>query len=244
MLRSILILLLALWGATAHADEKEDAAFYVTHFLPSFLAGTDAFPRPTGFFPWDRYYKDLFASRHIQILDRKRFNSMFPQSAIDDAFQQLRGYTSEAVVEFYGPENLAQIADFFQSPTGQLIFERIRLGREKTEELLRNPNSSSGTVRRLWTNPGTGTRLEHLLKFSELSRYNAFANTPAGQIFVEQENVLRMTLRRDKRRLSLWYTPPLDQPFMIDIIEADGVLRFPNRIARAALIKEIKAASS
>ncbi|MEP3635985.1 MAG: hypothetical protein ABJN14_01825 [Paracoccaceae bacterium] len=230
MLRSILILLLALWGTTAHADEKEDAAFFMTHFFEPDFWETER----RKFLNWggSAYYHDLLWARNIQILDRTRFNSMFPQSAADDAAQQFERHASDAIIAFYGPENLAQLVDFFQTPTGYKMLEKA-----KADNLFRRTNLVSPLR-------GPVAKMKDYLKFSEHTRYSSFASTPAGQFYVQQTYVLRRTLSYDRELRFRWYMPPLDQPFLIDIVEADGVLKFPNRIARDALIREIKAASS
>ena len=229
MLRSILILLLALWGTTVHADEKEDAAFFMTHFFePEFWdVGRRSFLKNTY---W--YYNDLLSSRSIEVVDRDRFNSMFPQSAADDTDEQYRQHASDAIIEFYGPENLGQLVDFFQTPTGQKMLRKA-----KADNLFRRARYQT-------SKNGPIEKMKAYVAFSELSRYSEFASSPAGQFFVRETYFLRRELFHDKQKYSRWYTPPLDRPYIVDILKADGVLKFPNPTLRDAMIREIKAASS
>ncbi|MEO9517341.1 MAG: hypothetical protein ABJH45_06230 [Paracoccaceae bacterium] len=228
MLRPILILLLAFWGTTVHADEKDDAAFFMAHFFELDFWDIEGRSFPKVYY-W--YYKDLLSSRSIEVVDRDRFSSMFPQSAADDRNEQYRQHASDAIIEFYGPENLGQIVDFFQTPTGQKMLRKA-----KADNLFRRARYQT-------SKNGPIEKMKAYVAFSELSRYSEFASSPAGRFFVRETYFLRRKLFHDKMEYSRWYTPPLNRPYIVDILKADGVLKFPNRIARDALIREIRAAS-
>ncbi len=236
MISRMIIFVFAIFGTTAFADPEDDAEWYMSHFL------TESY--------WDtayrnclrhraRLYYEPLEERNISILDKERFDMLIPESAADEAFLRLRGQLANTIIEGYGPEHLNEIVNFFKTPLGDEMLA-IAKGRDLFADKLIQ-SALDGPVRP-WLN---------LLSTQQRLQFNSFGITPAGQAFISQTWAVRRILfyqkyyhhDHQKRAYLRWAAPPLDRPYIIEMIQAGGILRFPNPIARQSLLNELSASN-
>lgn len=228
MLKRILILILALLGTTALANPKDDAALFMSNFIDQRY--------------WDdvhriserrkiRIYRDVLLERNITIADAERFQDMIPEIAADETVQRVKSQVETFIIESYGPDHLSQIADFFRLPFGEKM-----LAIAKDKHLFKNLHRQTprgGPIEQWWD----------YLSLQERARFGAFASTAAGQFFVKQTWAVRRALHYEITELSRWPDPPLNRPYIVEILKADGVLKFPNPVTRQSLIRELSVAN-
>ena len=228
MSRLLLVLVLTLFGAQAKANPNDDAAFFMTYFVSQ--ANWDRMHRMMKQRS-PRFYRDAFIERNVSIVDEDRFRDLMPDQAAEDAVKLIKSNAVDFIADHYGADNLSEIASFFRSPTGEKM---LKVARDK------------GLFNTLFYRSVTDLPVQHWrshLSPLELSRYNAFANSEAGRIFVKKTFVIRKALFYQFNDMSKWPTPPLNRPYVVDILKAEGVLRFPNRVVRQSLIRELSVSS-
>jgi hypothetical protein len=227
MLKRILIFTLAIWGTTAIASPEDDADLFMSHFIDQ--KNWDM-KNPLIYRKNVRRYSEPLRKRGVTIIDQSRFEQLIPEHATEDVLQQRKSHVAEIIIESYGAENLAQIADFFRTPFGQkmlLIAKEEKLfDRQLRSSLKRGKN-------------GPINRWRSYLSPLELAHFSTFANTPSGQVFVKQTWKVRRSVHNEFWNPSHWPAPPLDRPYIVEIMKTDGVLKFPNRIVRQSLISEL-----
>lgn len=223
MSRLLLLLFLTLCGTPLIATPREDAEFFITHFIPA--------KRMEGAKSYAFDYRSLLSSRGIVTIDHERYSEIVPRVPTDEELELIKDHVSEIIIANYGEENLSQIVDFFQTPLG--------------EDMLTIAKNNELFAKLFYYRPARSPVQEwsSYLTPLERARYGAFTNTPAGKAFVQQTYGFRQTLHFAFYKRTFWPTPSLDQPYMIEVIKADGILKFPNRTARQSLLRELEAAS-
>ncbi|MEP1537242.1 MAG: hypothetical protein ABJQ34_00685 [Paracoccaceae bacterium] len=226
MLRQILTLVLVLFGAIAQADPKDDADFFMSYFIDQ-----REWDRSYRIIEWNSpiLYRDALLEKNVIVLDRGRFRDLMPDTATEDTLQLLKSHVTDFVVESYGTDTLAKIAEFFRTPTGKkmLIVAKNEVIFEQRTILGRNKHPM-----REWGNH---------LSVLEFAQYNSFTNTPAGRVFFERTVAIRRAVGYEMTEVSKWPTPSINKSYIVEIIKADGVLKFSNRTARQSLIRELSA---
>ncbi|MEO9898101.1 MAG: hypothetical protein ABJD13_05380 [Paracoccaceae bacterium] len=231
MLKLVFTFFLILFGPMANANQNDDANFFITHFV--------------GDFYWDwthrtvklnspRFYRNALRERDVTIIDKERFIELMPEDATEEAVQLIKSRTSEFISEQYGAENLAKIAEFFRTTTGKKMLNIAR-----NEKLFKGIENLYAT-RAL--NPPMKQWRKHLSTL-EISRFNAFVHSPAGQVFIRDTAAIRKSVLFQITHAPHWPTPPLNRPYIVNIMTTDNVLKFPNRIARQSLIRELSISS-
>lgn len=224
MRRILFVLTLLLCGTTAPANEKDDAVYYMSHFIEQ--KEWDSIHRRLQR-RGDFFYRRELQLRGITILDYERFRDMMPSAAADEAIEQLKSHIADFVVQSYGEETLAQIADFFRTPTGKRMLAIARENR-LFEELARQ-TPRGGPVEKWKT----------YLSLEDRTRYSAFTNTEAGQVFVQQTWAVRRAIHHEIYSETHWAELPIDRPYLADIVATGGILKFPNRVARQSFLSEL-----
>jgi hypothetical protein len=221
-----MILLLSCLGTFAAAGPQEDANFFLDHFvgkrhltihLPSFKKHSPV------------YYRSAFRDKGVIILDPKRFQEGLPPEAAIDAAAALRSDLSSLIIENYGAENLAAITAFFRTPLGERML--VIAKNEQLFHLTARQTKDKGPIHR-WP---------HYLSRLDRARYQTFADTSAGRFFITQSWTTARSINARLSRLSQFPNLPLNRSYIIDLINTDGIFQFPNRIARANLIRELSA---
>ena len=228
MFRSILLLMLAFWGTTALANARDDATLFMSHFIDQkeWNKAHRAFAQNR-----DRLYRDTLLLQGIDIMDMEHFRDMIPKSAADEAVQQLKHHVADVIIQSYGTETLSQIADFFRTPTGEIMLATARTN--KLFKQLHRQSPRGGPVE----------QMSAYLPIGELARYRVFTSTPAGKVFVQQTWAIRRALYYEIHEISHWPKLPLNRPYIVEIIKTDGILKFPNRVARQSLVRELSVTS-
>ncbi len=226
MLRYVLILMLSLLGTAAFANREDDAELYMLHFIHE--KHWDRAHRASQY-NVERLYREPFRTRNITVLDPKRFNEMMPEIAADESVARLKTHIAQFIIDSYGAEHLSEIADFFRTPTGEQM-----LAIAKKHNLFARLHSQS-------QGGGPIDRWRGFLSPLDLARFRSFANTEAGTFFVERTWLIRRSVYYQMYDRPNWPEPPLNRPYIVDIMKADGVLKFPNRVARQSLISEMSA---
>ena len=82
------------------------------------------------------------------------------------------------------------------------------------------------------------------LQLRDFTRFSAFTLTPAGRAFTNKTSEIPDTWRYELSHRPLRYSfrPNLNQHFIVEILEADGVVAFSSPTDRQNLIREINAA--
>ncbi|MEP1537363.1 MAG: hypothetical protein ABJQ34_15430 [Paracoccaceae bacterium] len=231
MLRLVFTFFLILFGPMANANQNGDANFFITYFVDDTI--------------WDRayramklrsplFYRNALLERDVTIADRERFIELMPEDATKEAVQLIKSRAVELISEQYGAENLAEIAEFFRTTTGKKMLNIAR-----DEKLFKGLESlySPGAIyhpMKQWS--------KHL-SILEIARFNAFTNSPAGQVFIRDTVAIKKSVFIQIRSPTRWPKPPLNRPYIVNIMTTDNVLKFPNRIARQSLIRELSISS-
>ncbi|MBL1436814.1 MAG: hypothetical protein COB08_011545 [Rhodobacteraceae bacterium] len=226
MLKKILILMLALWGPPVLANPENDAAWFMTHFVDQrYLDGVYSH----GQWHSTRAHREALLERGVIIVDDERFAEMLSETAIEETVQRLKSRIATVIIESYGPKHLSEIADFFRTPLGG---EMLLIAEDNDLfEDLRYASSLNGAIHK-W---------KHYLSPIERIRYMTFTNSPAGQVFVNQTWAVRTSINAEIRKRWNWPDLPLNRPYIVEILKADGIALFPNPIMRRSLIRELSA---
>lgn len=222
------MLILVLFGTSAIADSEDDTELFMSNFIPQKY--WDIAYR-TGLRNKAWLYVNPLLERNIVIKDEERFQEMIPEIATDEAVQRLKLQIANIIIDRYGPDHLAEIADFFRTPFGE---EMLSIAKDNNLFVKLHSQSPRG---------GPIERWRPYLSPQERAQFSVFTNTPAGQAFVTQTWAVRRSLHYQFLERSLWPAPPLNSPFIVEAIQADGILKFPNIIARQSLLRELEATS-
>lgn len=228
MLRRLLAFVLVMFGTPSLADPEDDVALYIEHFIDQSYWDS-AHRRGKGVSAL--LYRKSLSERGVAIVDRKAFINMIPDVAADEAVERLKWHAGQFIIESYGQRYLYEIAVFFRTPTGQKMLAIAK--DQNLFKVLHRQSPKGGPIER-WR--------DHLSPLDR-ARFNAFANSEAGQFFVTQTWAVRRSLHYLIGESSRWPEPPLNRPYIVDILKADGILKFPNRIIRQTLISELGASS-
>lgn len=224
MLRLVFTFLFVLFGPMAHANQSDDADFFVANFIDEAnWIGTYRSMKSSS----PRFYRSALLERNVTIVDKERFKELMPDDATEEAVQLMKSHASAFVSEEYGAENLAEIAAFFRTTTGKKMLKVARDEKLFDRQFYRR---SIGGPMQQWR--------RHLSTL-EIARYSAFTNSPAGQVFIRDTFTIRKSLFYQLNNKSLWPKPPLNRPYIVNILKTDNVLHFPNRVARQSLIREL-----
>lgn len=237
MLKTLLICLLFISPKPSFADTSEDVELFMSHFISEgFWFGV----RNRGRIDAAYFYATALGQIDVQIADMTRFREMTPAETVQEIFNQQEALVAGIIVEHYGVEYLSDIADFFQTPTGERMLliaaqEGIFVQRSDTTEVFieRRFESEWNYNFASWTD---------YLTFQDFTQYSAFTRTPAGAFFIENTWEIRRISRAEIVASPYFFKPNLNQQFVLEILEAEGVVEFRNRFARQTLVREIKAA--
>ena len=228
MLRPVLILMLALLGTTALANSKNDAALFMSNFIDQ-RYWDDVHRRSELRKP--RIYRRALLERNVTIADAERFQDMIPESAAAETVQRLKSHVAMFIIESYEPDHLSQIADFFRRPVGKKML------------LIAKENNLFKKLHSQTRFRGPIDQWRDYLSLQERAHFGAFASTPAGQAFVNQTWAVRRALHYEITEMARWPDPPLNRPYIVEILKVDGILRFPNPVTRQTLIRELMVAN-
>lgn len=168
------------------------------------------------------------------VADPGRFAAMLPDAVVADYPLLFRHRLSERLAEVLTADELSGVAAFMQTETGALLFA---VGMQP------HPVPGAGhMVSDIGMFPGANVDLSAFLTTEEMAEYAAFLNSEAGR-----------ALRRERVGVSLsglgayFFTimhaqraePRLSEPYVIEILETDGIVTFPNRIARRDVIRSL-----
>ncbi|MCF6273072.1 MAG: hypothetical protein L3J37_07755 [Rhodobacteraceae bacterium] len=220
------MLMLVLLGNSAFADSEDNTEFFMLNFIPQKY--------------WDIAYRtgqrnkawlyiNPLLERNIVIKDEERFLEMIPEIATDEAVQRLKLQIENIIIDRYGSDHLAEIAGFFRTPFGE---EMLSIAKDHNLFVELQSQSPQG---------GPIERWRSYLSPQERAQFSVFTNTPAGKAFVTQTWSIRRSLHYQFWDRYLWPAPPLNSPYIIEIIQADGILKFPNIITRQSLLRELGA---
>ena len=224
ILKAAFISLMILSGNAAVADTREDARFFTTHLMGKgiwFRIRNDHRSNTV------RFYSEALKTHNARVVDESRFFEMIPARTAQDIFDQHRAFVENITVEQYGPDRLAQIVDFFETPTGgrmlsiaedEGLFAPVHMGNLEYREVLDN-----------WAS---------YLELDDFTRYSAFTSgLPGGSFLTTRQEIQDITMS------TISTAPGFFQPnlnVLLEIIEADGVIEFPNDFVRTNSIREIE----
>lgn len=209
-----------------YADTKEDIDFFMSHFLD------EAFWSParnSGRLNVANFYEEELRANDIQVVDEARFRDMIPVETVQEVIDQQEALVAETISEYYGVEYLSDIVDFFRSPTG----ERLLSIAEK---------EGTFASRQSVTDWNEGIQSwDDTLSLQDFTRFNAFTRTPAGTFFIQRTLEIRQISISKLIASPYFFEPNLNQQFVLQIFETEGIVEFPNRFVRQTMIREIEA---
>lgn len=228
MISRMIIFVFAVLGTTAFADPEDDAEWFMSHFMEQRY--WDSAYR-IGLHDLAKAYEQALSNRNITVEDFERFQDLIPHTASEDYVKRSKHEFSIIIIEHFGPDYLAEIASFFRTPLG--------------EEILAIENEQKFFSRLHFSEPWGGTLgiWKSNLSAMQVIEFSTFSSTPAGQFFMSQTLALRPKLRRSVFQRGTRPDPPLDRPYIIEITQTDGILRFANPIARRSLLNELSASN-
>ena len=209
------------------ADTRGDVELFMSHFI------SDEFWLPVRnrgrFEGTASLYANELKKFGVQIVDPARFRDMVLPHTRQELINQQEALVASTIVEFYGSAYLSDIANFFRTEAGK----RMLLVAANEELYL------IGFGPAKW-----GDRIDNWadhLSLQDLTHYSAFLSTPAGDFLVRTGEEATRALLSPLRAHPNHFTPDLSQSFVLEILEADGVVEFSNRFQRQTLIRDIAA---
>lgn len=223
----MLFSLLFFFANPTFADTKEDVELFMSHFI------SDEFWSPVRnrgrFEVTASLYANELQSHGVRVVDSARFRDMILPHTRQELIDQQEALVADTVLEYYGAAYLSDITDFFRTETG----ERMLLV-AANEDIFVIGFGISGWSDKIdsWAD---------YLSLQDLTHYSAFTSTPAGTFFVNTNQEATRVLLSPLRAHPNHFTPNLNQSFVLEILEADGVVEVSNRFAHQALLREIAA---
>ncbi len=216
--------MLALWGPPALANPENDAAWFIEHFVDQRYWVS---AHQTGQWNSARIHREALLERGVIIVDEERFAEMIPETATEETVKRLKSRIATIIIESYGPKHLSEISGFFRTPLGEKML------------LMAKDNDLFAYLRYASPLNGPVDEWKHYLQPMERIRYMTFTGSPAGHVFVNQTWAVRNSIIHEIRES--WRQPdlPLNRPYIVEILKADGIAIFPNPIARRSLITEL-----
>lgn len=133
------------------------------------------------------------------------------------------------LIEAYTPERLKDIVTFFKTRTGQ---EMLQIAEDN--ELFKRISYQS-------PRKGPVAQWKPYLSLQQFTAYKSFSATDSGRFFVEETYRIRRSLRYVIWERAGWPEPPLNTPYIIELLNVDGIFEFANPAARAGLIRNLRA---
>lgn len=227
---------LALTGQVLSASPKDDATYLAQQMLSNeALETTRELLRRRLVVA----YEDPLAEVGVSIADHDRFAAMLPNSATDGAIDNILQRIENKYLELFTPQQLAEIAAFHRSDLGQKLLNAHK------EQALQDSYDNNLDVRFADIHAHEQSYLAQLLTPEELVEFDNFSESDAGKVLQENANRLGTTAGFSVlgRIMEVSMSEPqinLDTLYMIDILETDGIIAFPNRIWRNDLIKQLR----
>lgn len=214
-----------LFGKGTFADTNDDARFFIAHLMGE---GIWFRLRNNHSFNTAHFYREAFKTHNAHVVDERRFRSMLPSRTAQDIFDQHRSFVESIIIEQFGADDLSEVIDFFQSPTG----ERILLIAEDEGLFVPKYTGRDGYLEVLddWAS---------YLELDEFTRYSAFISMPPGESFLQTRQEVQDITMATISTAPGFFQPDLN--VLLEIIEADGVVEFPNDFVREDMKREIEA---
>lgn len=224
ILKAAVIILVLSSGKASFADTGEDAKFFMAHLMGKgiwFRIRSDHRSNTV------RFYREALKTYNARVVDVGRFHDMIPARTAQDIFDQHRTFVENIIVEQFGADALSEIVDFFQTSTGERmlsvaedegIFVAKYTGRTGYREVLDD-----------WAS---------YLELNDFTRYSSFINRPPGETFIVTRQEIQDITMSTISTAPGFFQPGLDP--LLKIIEADGVVEFPNDFVRESAIREIE----
>jgi hypothetical protein len=232
----IAMTVLALTGQALSASPKDDATYLAQQMLSNeALETTRELLRRRLVVA----YEDPLAEVGVGIADHDRFAAMLPNSATDGPINNILQRIENKYLELFTPQQLVEIAAFHRSDLGQKLLNALE------EQALQDSYDNNLGVRFTDIYAHEQSYLAQLLTPEELLEFYTFSESDSGKALQENANSLGTTAGFSVigRIMEVSMSEPqidLDTPYMIDILETDGIIAFPNRIWRNDLIKQLR----
>ena len=227
MLKLILASFLLFLAKPSFADAREDVEFFMTHFMSDGVWGSI---RNIGRFNVAaNEYADELQIYDVDVIDTARFRDMIIPHIRQELIDQQEAHVADAILEYFGADDLSDIVYFFRNETGEKM-----LVVAATEGI-----SMYGHRRRQWSEEMVGW--SDYLSLQDLTYYSNFISTSAGAKFIHsRDELLQFAFRAFLRSPARFkFEPNLNQPFILEILETDGVVEFSNSLGHQTLRREI-----
>jgi hypothetical protein len=170
----------------------------------------------------------------ISIADPERFASMIPDSATDERMARLYQDIADEYLSRFTSEQLEELAAFHRTN----ILVKLRAAFEVRAIRYSRSDDNIAELNR--------EDLLQVLTPEELIAYEEFSNTETGRALERHAFPLGLT-QASAYTFHEWdgsvlvpLEPDMRGPYLLDIFEADGVIRFPNPIWRKDAIEQLR----
>ncbi len=186
-----------------------------------------------------RAYEDHLVDLGVRISDRDRLARMLPDSRDNAILEHSLQKIETLYLEAFTAEQLAEIA----------AFHRTDLGRKLLNASAPKPSAASSDPDNRFRGYSIyaldESDLADLLTPEEQEEFNAFYESDAGKTL--EENAIELSQTSGFTIIGAMATAlrtepqiDLDSGLILEIIEADGIVTFPNRILRRDLIERLR----
>ncbi|MEX0366323.1 MAG: hypothetical protein AB3N22_09670 [Ruegeria sp.] len=180
----------------------------------------------------------LLREYNIKVKDFDRFEDLIPDAITEVAIKGFLETGTQRYIETFTAQQLKEIADFHRSNAWQKLY------RVSYEQMLRE---GSRAENRTIIVPGfhgyEESKIRELLSFQDFLQFRAFFDSEVGKVFAEKVESLFLHLGVGVLSASVHvrrFEPTLNAEFVIEALEAKGVVEIPNPVVRKNLVAQIR----
>ncbi len=220
----------------AFASPRDDAAFMAQQFLQNYTVEELRNAVNRGLID---VYGEYFAEMRARISDPDRFTSMLPESIMEHTLEIASQRAADPYLDTFTTDELAGIAAFFRSDLGQVMMHDS------------DRFTSEGATDNAYTVSDCGMSLFgefqelHFSTPEQREAFLEFCESDAGQAWYDNYIALHIgtgfTILFAAIGVGRSDAHIEEHPeFILEVMEADGVLSFPNPIWRRDMIEQVR----
>ena len=184
-----------------------------------------------------RHFRPAISDLGGMLVDPSALAAMLPDQIVDSAIAEIEeGLIATYLTKFSATE-IADIATFYRTSAGQMILALAHASQEFTTDA--DGPHITGPTEILIQSPDL---IVSVLSAEELAGYEAFVASPTGQALKDQEmsvNFAQAFVIFGAYMQAATSDLGDEMSYLLPIIEADGIVVFPNRIIRQKAIDRL-----
>ncbi|MEX0317635.1 MAG: hypothetical protein AB3N21_06775 [Ruegeria sp.] len=221
-------------GTKVSASSKDDAAYLARQFI---FEEQIQEMRERAAKAYVARLARLLSEYSIKVKDFGRFEDLVPQAITDIAVNGFLDDGTQRYLETFTAQQLNEIAIFHRSGAWQKLY------RISYEEMSREGPGEEKTIIIPNFHGYEESKIKELLSFQEFLQFRAFFDSETGKVFMDEVESLFFHLAFDALAASVHlrrFEATINAEFVVEALEAKGIVEIPNPIVRKNLIAQIK----